>query len=116
MATQSIENIVTFSKDNVDAIVQSGTVAVKGLEELAKTYASLANHSIEQTTSAVKALTSVKSPTEFQTVYSSLVKSSLESLVAESRKLQELTTAIVNSSVAPLNERVHALSSLFKAA
>ena len=116
MTTKNIENIVTFGKDNVDAFVQSGTVAVKGFEELAKTYAALANRSIEQTTSAVKALTGVKSPTEFQTVYSSLVKASLEAFVADGRKLQELTTTIVNSSVAPLNERAQALSSLFKAA
>ena len=116
MTTKSIDNIVTFGKDNVDAFVQSGTVAVKGFEELAKTYAALANKSIEQTQSAVKALSGVKSPTEFQTVYSGLVKTSLESFVAEGRKLQELTTTIVNSSVAPINERVQALTSLFKAA
>ncbi len=116
MAVQNFDNIVSFGKDNVDAFVQSGTLAVKGIEELAKSYAALANKSIEETTSAVKSLSAAKSPTEFQSIYSSLVKASLESFVSESRKLQELANTVLTSSAEPLNARVQALSSLFKAA
>ena len=116
MATQNFEQIVAFGKDNVDAFVKSGTLAVKGIEELAKAYAALANQSIEQTVSAVKALSAAKTPTEFQTIYADLAKSSMETLVAESRKLQELTNSVVTSSTAPLNARVQAVSGLFKAA
>ena len=111
--TQNFDNIVTFGKENVDALVQSGTVAAKGMEELAKSYAALANKSIEQTTSAVKALTAAKSPTEFQSIYSNLLKSTMDSFVSESRKLQELFSSVVTDSAAPINARVQALSGLF---
>lgn len=114
--TQPFDQIVSFSKENTDALVKSSSLAIKGLEELTKAYTSFANQSIEHTMSAVKALTAVKSPTEFQTVYSGLAKTSLESLVAESRKIQELASSVVTSSVAPINARVQAVGSSFKAA
>jgi phasin family protein len=116
MTTQPFDQIVAFGKENTDAIVKSSSLAVKGLEELIKAYTNLANHSIEQTTSAVKALTAVKSPTEFQTVFSDLAKTNLETLVAESRKIQELASSVVTSSSAPITARVQAVAGSFKAA
>ncbi len=116
MSAQNFEQIVAFGKDNIEALVKSGTVATKGIEELAKVYSTLANQSVEQTASAVKALSAAKSPTEFQSIYTTLAKSSLESFVVESRKIQELANSIVTSSFAPLNARVQAFSGIFKAA
>lgn len=116
MTTQPFDQIVAFGKDNTDAIVKSSSLAVKGFEELTKAYTSFANSSIEHTMSAVKALTAVKSPTEFQTVYSDIAKSSIESFVAEGRKIQELASNVVTSSVAPLNARMQAVAGSFKAA
>jgi phasin family protein len=114
--TQSFDQLVAFGKENTDAIVKSSSLAVKGIEELTKAYTAFANQSIEQTVSAVKALSAVKSPAEFQTVYSNLAKSSLESMVAEGRKIQELTSSIVTNSVAPINARIQAVAGSFKAA
>ncbi len=116
MTAQNFDQIVAFGKDNVEAVVKSSTLAVKGIEELAKVYSTLANQSIEQTSSAVKALTTAKSPTEFQSIYTNLAKTNFESFVSESRKLQELANSIVTSSFAPLNARVQALSGIFKTA
>jgi phasin family protein len=114
MTVQNFDQIVAFGKDNVEALVKSGTLAVKGIEELTKVYSTLANQSIEQTSSAVKALSTAKSPTEFQSIYTDLAKSNIEAFVAESRKIQELANSIVTSSFAPLNARVQALSGVFK--
>lgn len=114
--TQSFDQIVSFGKENVDAFVKSSSLAVKGIEELTKAYTALANQQIEQTVAATKALTAIKSPTEFQTVYSTLAKTSLESLVAEGKKLQELTSTVVTNSAAPINARIQAVAGSFKAA
>lgn len=114
--TQSFDQIVAFGKENVDAFVKSSSLAVKGIEELTKAYTALANAQIEQTVAATKALTAVKSPTEFQTVYSNLAKTSLETLVAEGRKLQELTSTVVTNSAAPITARIQAVAGSFKAA
>lgn len=116
MTVQNFDQIVAIGKENVEALVKSGSLAVKGLEELTKAYTTLANQSIEQTSSAVKALSTAKSPTEFQSIYSDLAKSGFESFFAESRKFQELANSVVTSSFAPLNARVQSLSGIFKAA
>jgi phasin family protein len=116
MSAQNFDQIIAFGKENVEAFVKSSTVAVKGLEELAKAYSSLANQSIEHTSAAVKALAGAKNPAEFQTIYSGLAKTSFETVVAESKKIQELTGSIVTNSFAPLNARIQAASGLFKTA
>ncbi|OIQ93709.1 phasin protein [mine drainage metagenome] len=112
----NIDQLVSFGKDNVEALVKSSSLAVKGLEELSKVYAALANQSVEQTSAAVKALSSAKSPTEFQSIYNDLAKNNFEQFIAESRKIQELTNSLVTSSVAPLSARVQALQSMYKVA
>jgi phasin family protein len=114
MTINNVDQITAFGKDNVEALVKSSTLAVKGLEELAKVYSTLANQSIEQTSNAVKALSTAKNPTEFQSIYTNLAKANFEQFVAESRKIQELANAIVTNSFAPLNARVQALSSIVK--
>lgn len=116
MTNANFEQIATFGKDNVEAIVKSGTIAAKGFEELTKVYTTMANQSIEQTSAAIKALTSAKTPAEFQSIYNGLAKANFEAFVAESRKVQELTNSIVTGSLAPISARVQALTTLFKAA
>lgn len=115
-AIANIEQITSFGKENVDALVQSTTLAVKGLEELAKAYSSLANTSIEQTSTAIKALSTAKNPAEFTSIYNSVAKANFDVFVSDSRKIQELTSQIMTNSFAPLNARIQALSSLVKAA
>ncbi len=115
MTAQNFEEIVSFGKENVEALVKSGTIAVKGLEELTKVYSALASQSIEQTSGAVKALSSAKNPAEFQAIYSGLVKTSFDSFVSESRRIQELANNIVTSSLAPLSARAQAVTGTFKA-
>lgn len=114
MSVQNLKEITSFGKENVDALLQSSTLAVKGLEELARHYSKIANQSIEQTQAAVKSLTGAKDPNEFQAAYAALAKANFDNFVAESRKLQEMANDIMSKSFAPLNARIEALSSLFK--
>lgn len=112
----NLDQFITFGKDNAEAFVKSGVAAVKGLEALTKLYSSLANQQIEQTSAAVKAFSTVKSPVELQTVYANMVKESFESFVSESHKMQELASSVVTESLAPINARVQEVSGMFRAA
>ena len=112
--TSSYDQMVSFSKENVDALVKSGTATVKGFEELTKYYTTLANASVEQSSSAVKALAAAKSPVEFQSIYSSIATDSFNSFVAESKKVQEMTGALMTEAFAPLGARMQAFTGFFK--
>jgi phasin family protein len=108
------EEIIAFNKGNVDAVVKSGSLAVKGIEELAKVYADYTGQSIEKANEAVKALAACKSPVEFVQLQSDLARKSFETFVSESRKVAELTSKVINISLQPLNERFNSFSEIVK--
>jgi len=116
MTVKNFEEIAAFGKANVDAFVKSGTVVVEGAKTLTNAYVALANQSVAQAQAAVKSLTAVKTPVEFQTVVTSLTKANFEAAQAEGAKLQGLVKTVVTDSLAPLTARIEAVSSLFKAA
>lgn len=102
------EELVAFGKDNVEAVVKSGAVAAKGFEDLAKAYAGFGLQSLEKAGSAAQALSVCKTPTEFMETQVKLARGAFEDYVAESRKLAELTAAVVNEAAEPLASRVRA--------
>lgn len=110
----NIDQITSFGKENVEAMVKSSSVAAQGLQDLAKAYTAFATQITEQTSSAVKALSSVKSPAEFQSVYNTVAKQNFETFISESRKLQEAASSLVTSSFAPLATRFQAAQSAIK--
>ncbi len=110
------ETYLNFGKENADALVKSGTAAVKGFEALTKFYSTVANRSIEMTSDAVKTLTTAKTPVDVQAALGGIAKQGFDSFVTDARAAQELTGALVNESLAPITERFQAVSSLFKAA
>lgn len=110
------EELFSFGKENVEAFVQSSTLAAKGYEELVKAYAAYTGQTIDKSTAAVKALASAKSPTEFLQLQAQLTKDNTEALLAETRKLAEIVNAIVTSSMEPIQNRFKVAASLYKVA
>lgn len=101
------EDLTSLTKGNVDAVVKSGTIVAKGAEEAGKRVAAFAQSSLEKNIADSKALFSVKSFQELIALQGSLVKANLESLIAESTKLNELTVKVANEALAPLSDRVN---------
>lgn len=103
------EEFAAFSKENVDAFVQSGTIAAKGAEEIGKEVAAFAQSSFEKNVAAGKALMSAKSFNEAVDLQQTIAKQSLDAFVAEATKLQELSVKVTNDAFAPLTARLNAL-------
>lgn len=99
------EELVAFGKANVEAMVKSSALAAKGFEELTKSYAGYGVQSMEAAGNVVKELGACKTPVDFAQLQAKLVRASVEDGVAESRKLAELTTAVVNTALEPLAAR-----------
>jgi len=100
------DQFITLGRENVEALVKSSTIAAKGVEELIKSVQANATKTYEQNVAAFQRLSSVKSPTEFFEIYSGLARESVESAVAESRKLAESTQALLTASLEPITSRV----------
>jgi len=104
---KSYEELNALTKGNVDAVVQSGTIVAKGAEQVSKQVAAFTQASIEQSLAVSKSALTVKSIRELVDLQNSYLKSSLDALVAESTKLQQLSIKVTNEALAPLNARVN---------
>lgn len=105
---KSYDELTVLTKENVDALVKSGTVVAKGAEEAGKQVAAFTQSSLEKSVSNAKALLAVKTIQELVELQNAYAKASIDALVSESTKLQELSVKIANEALAPLNARVNA--------
>lgn len=104
--TKAIEELVEFSKGNVEAIVASGRVAAKGAEEIAKYSAEYGRTAVEKANATAKQFAAVKSPTEFFQLQGEVAKQTLDALVAEGSKFTENYLKLVGEIAQPISNRV----------
>ncbi|MBV9840213.1 MAG: phasin family protein [Sphingomonadaceae bacterium] len=100
-----VEDVSDLTKGNVEAIVASGKIAMKGAEEIGAEYAAYGKASFEKATGAFKSFASVKSPTELLQLQNDYAKSSFDALVAESSKLTEAFVKLAGDVMQPLSSR-----------
>lgn len=112
----SLTELNAHGKKNLDAIVESATVAQKGAEALSQQALGFAKSSWEENLAAGKELSTARSVQEFFELQSAWAKKSVERYVAELTKTNEIVTATVKDSIKPINERVTASVETFQAA
>lgn len=105
-AFKSYEDIVSFQKDNLDAVVKSSDILVKGLQEMNKAIMGLAKASMEESVATTKKLMACKDPKEAFALQSSLAKASYEKTVSESKKISDMSVKLAESVAAPINSRL----------
>ncbi|OYY66731.1 phasin family protein [Sphingomonas sp. 28-62-11] len=99
-------DVTEFNKGNVEALVESSKIAAKGIETMGQDAAEYTRKSFEGMTAIVKSLSTVKSPTEFMKLHSDYVRTSFDSLVAESSKTTENMLKLAGEIAQPISNRV----------
>ena len=100
------EEAANLGKETMDAYVVSSTVVAQGFEALGKEVISFTQAAVEANMAAAQALVAAKSfqeVIELQTEYS---RSSIDSVVAESAKLTDISIALAHDALEPLQTRV----------
>jgi phasin family protein len=95
-----------FAKGNVEAIVESGKILASGLQGIGTTAVAEGRSAFDTLTSEVKELASVKTPTEFLQLQSTLARKNFDSMVAQTSKSTEAMLKLMNDVMAPLSTRV----------
>ncbi len=108
MRIDGIDTFVALGKDNADAMVQSGTAAMRGFEAMAKAGQALAARQTETMEAAVKALFACRSVADFADLQGRLARESMETAIAEGRKFADLATAAATATLQPLTQRATA--------
>ncbi|SOD89108.1 phasin family protein [Caenispirillum bisanense] len=102
---KNYEALMQFNKDSLDAVVQSGTKLANGFEQIAKEAFSFAGRSFEGAVEAGQQFAACKTPADLMQLQTKLAKDNWESLVAETTKISELSTAVVKAAAEPLQAR-----------
>ena len=95
----------SFSRGNVEALVESGKIAMSGLSTLAQHRAAYVRKQVEDTTAAVRTMASVKSPTDFVKLQGEFVREQFDAMVAETSRSTEAALKLAGEVAQPLSNR-----------
>jgi phasin family protein len=101
------EELASFGKANIDALVQANTVFVKGIEELSREFFGLTQASFESAAAATTAMLAAKSLKDVVELNADFTKSQYEKLVANTTKFSELGAKLASETAAPLAARAN---------
>ena len=105
-AMKTAEELVAFNQGNMEAMVKSSQIWASGMQDLSKHIAAAAQASLDDSMSAFKAMTGVKSLKDALDLQSSLARSTLEKSLAESGKLTDASFRLTEQALAPITARV----------
>jgi phasin family protein len=104
---KTAEELVAFNQGNLEAIVKSGQIWATGMQDLSKHIAAAAQASMDESMSAFKALTGVKSLKDAFELQSSFARAALEKSLTESGKLTDASFKLTEQALAPITARVN---------
>ena len=105
-AMKTAEEFVTFGQGNLEAIVKSGQIWAAGVQDLGKQFAASAQAQVDQTMATWKAIAAAKSLKEAVELQSSLARTSVEKVVAETGKLTDASIKLAEQTFAPITARM----------
>lgn len=95
-----------FTKGNLEAMVESGKILATGVQAMGKTYVAEVKSTFETVQADVKELTTVKSPTDFVKLQSSMMRKYFDNVVAYNSKNAEAALKLANEAFQPISSRV----------
>jgi phasin family protein len=104
-AVKGYDEVSTFNKETVEALVNAGTLTAKSFETLNAEVLAFAKAQMEETITASKSIMGAKTVQELFDLQSEYAKSAYDGLVAQSNKIGELATKLTKEAVEPLTAR-----------
>ncbi|HYD67459.1 phasin family protein [Azospirillum sp.] len=105
LSTDAQEEVTHQAQQNLDAMVQCGSVLMDGFQQAWREWLGLAQEVAQRHGEGVGAMMRSRSVQDFYGAQSALVKDEVEMLLTRSVKLSELSAKIGNDAVRRMNER-----------
>ena len=93
-------------KENVEAILKSTNIWMKGTEDLFKTYMSLTQDTAAKNSEAFKTLLACKNLNELTEAQNKLAQESFDGFMAGATKISELSVKLATEALEPINDQV----------
>lgn len=112
---ETTKEVLEFHKANLEAMVESGKLAVKGAQAAAQNAADYGRKNWDATTAHVKAVAAVKSPTEALKLQGDFMRSQFDGAVAEMSKSTEFYLKLAGEVFQPIQNRYSVAAEQLKA-
>jgi phasin family protein len=99
------DDIMDFSKGNVEAAVQAGTIFAQGSQELNALWFGAVKTALDEGAAAAKALMECHSLPEWVDMQNDLAKEAYEKAFTESRNIFDASVKLSEDAIEPLTER-----------
>lgn len=107
-ALKSYEEFTTYSKDSFDVVSKFNDAVVKGSEEFGKAYYAFLKSSADASAETAKALLAAKTMNEFVEIQSGFARTTFDSFVSESGKLNEIGVKVATEAFEPVQAHMNA--------
>lgn len=111
-AKEAADKAMTFAKDsaefhkaNLEAMVESGKIAAKGLQDLGKQNADYARENFEHASATAQSISSLKSPRDFFEMQSERTREAFDSYVSQASKNTEAMMKLASDAFKPIQTR-----------
>jgi phasin family protein len=113
--TEVTKEAVAFNKANVEALVEAGKVAYSGAQTATKDAVELTRKNWDANVAHGKALTAVKTPTDFFKMQGDFARAQMDAAVAQTSKSTEFTLKLFGEIMQPIQNRYAVAADQIKA-
>ncbi len=92
-------------KDQMEALVKSSNIALKGMEDIFKICMQLAQSTAEKNAQAFKSLVGCKTLNEFTEAHTRVTQTNFDDFMSGATRLSELTVKLATDAFEPINEQ-----------
>lgn len=111
---KAVEELGDLTKGNLEAFVESGQIAVKGVESIGQDAAEYGRKSFEKTSATLKSFAAIKTPAEFFQLQSELFTSAFDAMASETARSSEAVLKLAGDVAKPISNRVAVVSEKIK--
>lgn len=109
---KALESAADFSKGNIEAYIESATVAGEGFRTISSEISLFSKKSLDESVAATKAIMASKSIHEAIELQSSFAKMAFAAYVGQMKLLNELYVATMKDTLVPVQARVEAFTKI----
>ena len=114
-AVKGYDQLISFGKDNAEAVIKSATLAGKGLEAVNTEVFAYSRLTVEEGVEVTKAVLASKSIQEALEIQTDYVKTAFETYVTEMNKIRDLALSVAKQAAQPLQARATVIADLVQA-
>lgn len=111
-----VKDLADFSKGNVEAIVESGKIAVGGIQKINSDAVEFGRKSFENATAAVKTYAGAKNATDLMKLQGDFARTSFDQFFAQASKNSEAMLKLAGEAFQPISNRLAVAATKIKTA